>query len=204
MSPERRERAQVAAVEFTGYLDGLLAEKRRNPSDDIASRLVADDKAHDLTYEETRALAANLIFGGLEATAKAIATGVYHLLEHDKFAELGRHRELIPSAVLELLRYSPPAQSVARLAPVDLVCQDVALRGGQVASANLMAACRDPKRHHDPDTLDLTRGQAKQLGVRCRRPLLPRSEPGEARHRGRPRNARRPLPGTHAQPRCRR
>lgn len=163
MSADRRERAQRAATEFTGYLDGLLDDKRRHPSDDIASRLVADDASHGLTYPETRALAANLVFGGLEATAKAITTGVYHLLEHDKFGELGRHPELIPSAVLELLRFSPPAQSVARLAPVDLVCQDVALRGGQVASANLVAACRDPKRHHDPDTLDLTRGQAKQL-----------------------------------------
>ena len=156
MSADRRERAQRAATEFTGYLDDLLDDKRRHPSDDIASRLVADDASHGLTYPETRALAANLVFGGLEATAKAITTGVYHLLEHDKFGELGRHPELIPSAVLELLRFSPPAQSVARLAPVDLVCQDVALRGGQVASAEPRRRVPRPEapprsRHARPD-----------------------------------------------------
>jgi cytochrome P450 len=105
----------------------------------------------------------NLIFGGLEATAKSIATGVYNLLVNDKFVELAQHRDRIPAAVLELLRFAPPAQNVARLAPVDLVCQDVALRAGQVASANLVAACRDPKRHLHPDTIDFDRDSSKQL-----------------------------------------
>jgi cytochrome P450 family 103 len=163
MSPERRERAQNAAVEFAAYVDDLLAEKRRHPVDDIASRLASDVVSDVLSYTEARALTMNLIFGGLEATAKSISTGTYHLLVHDKFGELAAHRDRIPAAVLELLRFSPPAQSVARLAPTDLVCQDVALRGGQVASANLVAACRDPKRHEDPDTLDFTRETTKQL-----------------------------------------
>ncbi|MGZ4739154.1 MAG: cytochrome P450 [Ilumatobacteraceae bacterium] len=163
MSAERRDRAQRAAVEFSAYVDDLLAEKRRTPTDDIATRLASDEVADVLSYEEARALTMNLVFGGLEATAKSIATGVYNLLTHDKFAELAQHGDRIPAAVLELLRFAPPAQSVARLAPVDLVCQDVALRGGQVASANLVAACRDPKRHLNPDTLDFDRESSKQL-----------------------------------------
>jgi cytochrome P450 len=168
MSPDRRERAQRAAVEFATYVDDLLADKRRNPADDIASRLVADvagdaPPAEALSYTETRALTMNLIFGGLEATAKSIATGVFHLLSHDKFGELAEHRDRVPAAVLELLRFAPPAQSVARLAPTDLVCQHVALRGGQVASANLVAACRDPQRHQHPDSLDFNRATTKQL-----------------------------------------
>ncbi len=163
MSPERRQRAQRAAVEFTAYVDVLLEEKRRTPVDDIASRLASDSVAEVLSYAEARALTMNLIFGGLEATAKSIATGVYHLLALDKFTELGEHVDRVPAAVLELLRFAPPAQNVARLAPVDLVCQDVALRGGQVASANLVAACRDPKRHEHPDELDFDRETTKQL-----------------------------------------
>ncbi len=163
MSVERRERAQQAAVEFCAYVDDLLAEKRRNPTADIASRLASDAVADVLSYEEARALTMNLIFGGLEATAKSIATGVYNLLTHDKAAELAAHHDRIPAAVLELLRFAPPAQNVARLAPTDLVCQDVALRAGQVVSANLVAACRDPKRHQHPDTLDFDRESSKQL-----------------------------------------
>ncbi len=44
-----------------------------------------------------------------------------------------------------------------------MVCQDVQLRAGQVASANIVAACRDPKRYANPDELDLDREPGKQL-----------------------------------------
>lgn len=162
MSQERRERAQIAAAEFTDYMDELFAKKRREPGPDVVSRL-ANDESGQLSVAEARALGANLVFGGLEATAKSLTTGVYHLIQQGKFAELGRHPSLVPAAVLELLRFSPPAQNVARLAPVDLVCQEVALNGGQVVSANLVAACRDPKRHHNPDVIDFEREATKQL-----------------------------------------
>jgi cytochrome P450 len=44
-----------------------------------------------------------------------------------------------------------------------MVCQDVELHAGQVASANISAACRDPRRYTDPDTLDIGRTPGKQL-----------------------------------------
>jgi cytochrome P450 len=163
MSAERRSRAERAAVEFTAYVDDLIAAKRVEPTDDLASRLVSGDGGEQLTYEETRALIANMVFAGLEATAKSITTGVFHLLDQDRYGELVRSPQQIPAAVLELLRFTPPAQSVARGVPADMVCQDVALTAGQVVSANLLAACRDPQRHHDPDSLDFTRHQGKGL-----------------------------------------
>ena len=52
---------------------------------------------------------------------------------------------------------------VARLTGDDMVCQDVQLHAGQVASANIVAACRDPHRYADPDVLDIGRHAGKQL-----------------------------------------
>ena len=43
------------------------------------------------------------------------------------------------------------------------MCQDVAIRAGQVASANIVAACRDPRRYANPDEFDITRHAPKQL-----------------------------------------
>ena len=163
MSPERRAVAERSAVEFLAYIDGLLEHRRSNPADDIISRLLDEEVAAELSPEETRALAANLIFGGLEATAKSLSTAVYHLLLHDRYAMLSQRPDLIPTAVLELIRFAPPAQNVARLAPEDMVCQDVALTAGQVVSANIVAACRDPKRYSNPDELDIERSPGKQL-----------------------------------------
>ncbi len=162
MSTERRARAELAAVEFATHLDGLLSAKRVAPDDDVTSKLVADDAHHDLTYEEIRALVANLVFGGLEATAKAITTGVFHLLNEKQWSELAGGPELAGHAVAELLRFAPPT-GVARFAREDLVCRDVQLRSGQMAILDLEGACRDARRYTDPDTLDLSRDTGRQL-----------------------------------------
>jgi cytochrome P450 len=162
MSPERRERAEAAAVEFAAYLDALLSAKRIDPGDDVTSKLVADDARHDLSYEETRALVANLVFGGLEATAKMITTGVFHLLDEGQWLALVERPELAPHAAGEVLRFAPPT-NVARLAREDLVCRDVQLQAGQLALLDLEAACRDARRYTQPDRLDLSRETGRQL-----------------------------------------
>lgn len=163
MSPERKARAEQSAVEITAYMDALLAQRRADPKDDVISMLASADTAAVLSPDEVRALACNMVFAGLEATAKGVATGAYLLMAHGKLAALAAQPEVVETAVLEMLRFFPPAQNVARLAPVDMVCQDVALKGGQVVSANVFAACRDPKRYSNPDELDLQRPSGKQL-----------------------------------------
>jgi cytochrome P450 len=162
MSTERKGRAELAAIEFAAYLDELMGSKRVAPGDDVTSKLVADDAQHDLNYEETRALVANLVFGGLEATAKVVTTGVFHLLNENQWDELTEVPELAGNAVAELLRFAPPT-GVARLAREDLVCRDVQLHSGQMAILNLEGACRDARRHTEPDTLDLSRDIGRQL-----------------------------------------
>jgi len=163
MSAERRARAERSAVELLRYMDGLLAQRREEPADDLLTLLARGDAASDLTTDEQRALAGNMVFAGLEATAKALATGAYFLVAHSQLGVLADHPEWIPGAVLEVLRFAPPAQNVARFAPVDMVCQDVAIHAGQVVSANIVAACRDPRRYANPDELDITRHAPKQL-----------------------------------------
>lgn len=163
MSPERVSRAERSAIEICAYIDDLLDQRRDEPRDDLVTMLTSDEVTASLSPDEVRALAANMIFAGLEATAKGVCTGVYFLVEHGQLARLADEPELVPTAVLETLRFSPPAQSVARFTPEDMVCQDVALRAGQVASANIVAASRDPDRYADPDTLDIERPPGKQL-----------------------------------------
>jgi cytochrome P450 len=163
MSAERRARAERSAVDLLHYMDGLLAQRRDAPADDLVTLLASGEATADLSADEVLALAANMVFAGLEATAKALATGVYFLITHGQLATLAAQPQSIPTAVLEVLRFAPPAQNVARYAPVDMVCQDVALRAGQVASANIVAACRDPRRYANPDELDINRHAPKQL-----------------------------------------
>jgi cytochrome P450 len=162
MQPERRVLAENAAVEFSAYLDELIASKRSNPGDDIVSKLTADAAQHDLSYEETRALIANLVFGGLEATAKAITNGVYHLVVNNQWGQLAARPENAANAVIELLRFAPPV-GTARFAREDLVVQDVQLAAGQLVTLDVEAASRDSRKVAHPEVLDLTREPGRQL-----------------------------------------
>lgn len=162
MAPERRALAETAALEFSAYLDELIATKRAKPGDDVISKLTAEAAGHDLSYEETRALIANLVFGGLEATAKAITSSVYHLITNEQWGELAAHPEHAGTAVVELLRFAPPV-GTARFAQADLVVQDVQLTAGQMVLLDVEAACRDSRKVTNPGTLDLTREPGRQL-----------------------------------------
>lgn len=163
MSPEQVARAERSALEIQRYMDDLLARRRAEPADDLVSLLATHDVEAHLSPAEIRALACNMVFAGLEATAKGVATGTYQLLAHGQLGRLANEPQLAASAVLEVLRYSPPAQNVARLAGADMVCQDVQLRAGQVVSASIVAACRDPRRYANPHELDIARVAGKQL-----------------------------------------
>ena len=93
MDASMRDRAERAAVAFLAYLDGHLEAKRISPGDDVTSLLLAGtdpgaETAHDLSPDELRGLVANLVFGGLEATAKAITNGVFHLVTEGQWDAL--------------------------------------------------------------------------------------------------------------------
>ena len=69
--------------------------------------------------------------GGQETTTNLIGNGVLTLLRHpEEFARLRANLSLIPSAVEEMLRFEPPSQHTARLAPDDVECM-----GGKFANA---------------------------------------------------------------------
>jgi cytochrome P450 len=164
MDDEMRARAEAAAVAFCEYLDAHLGSLREDPGDDVASRLLTagDEGHHDLSPAEIRALGANLVFGGLEAMAKSITTGVFHLLAEGQWDRLVTQPELVPLAVSELLRFSPPI-GPARFVRQDTTLRDVPLCAGQLAILDLQGACRDPRHFEEPDALDIARQPGRQL-----------------------------------------
>ena len=162
MSPERRSRAERSAVELLAYMDDLLARRRREPADDLISILAADEVAEQLSVAEIRALAANMVFAGLEATAKGVSTGTYLLVSQGRLARLAEHPDSIPTAVLEVLRFAPPAQRRPVRAPRDGVpARTAARRTGRVGEyRRCMSRCR---RYENPDEFDIDRKPGKQL-----------------------------------------
>jgi cytochrome P450 len=157
---------RAAATSMYYYFRELLAEKRKAPSDDLVSALIAvrdaDDAAGSAESFDERELVAMLfllLVAGHETTANLIASGALALLTHP--AELDRLRgdpSLLPRAVEELLRYANPLNHATErftLEPVEI--------GGVTIPAREWVLCvtssanHDPDRFADPDRLDVGR-----------------------------------------------
>ncbi|GAB2923311.1 cytochrome P450 [Micromonospora polyrhachis] len=151
------------------YIAELVAQRRKEPTDDLISALVrarAEDEDR-LTEDELVRLAAGLLAAGHETTVTQISNFVYVLLTHP--SELDRLRadpELIPAAVEELLRYVPlgAASAFARYARENVELGGGTVRAGEPVLGALSSANRDERVFADPDRLDLTRPTNPHVG----------------------------------------
>ncbi|MDQ4075370.1 MAG: cytochrome P450 [Chloroflexota bacterium] len=159
------DRAAEAAIALTDYLEGLLAERRADPQDDLLSALVAVEEEGDrLTKAELFATCALLLLAGHETTINLIGNGTLALLRHpDQWQKLRENPDLIQSAVEELLRYDSPVQLTERTALEDIQFKGHLFHKGQKVAFLLGAANRDPAQFADPAKLDITRRDNRHL-----------------------------------------
>jgi cytochrome P450 len=158
-SAEILEAAGAAAMHVMLFLVPIVAQRRREPGEDLLSALVHPSAGGvALETDEIITLCLLLLAAGHETTANLIGNGTLALLEHrDQLDRLGQLPQLARAGVNELLRYDSPAQLVRRVALCDLSLGGTRVRAGEQVLVVLGAANRDPARHPDPDRLDLTR-----------------------------------------------
>jgi hypothetical protein len=159
------QQTNQAMVEFADYFRVLVDDKRRAPSEDLLSALIAaEEQGERLSLDELIANAILLLFAGHETTVNLIANGVYCLLRHpDQLALLRQNPDWIKGAVEEFLRYESPIQTTTRQLGEDLPWGSHTLRQGDIVLLVLGAANRDPEQFRDPDRLDITRSDNRHL-----------------------------------------
>jgi len=153
---------EQSAVDLMSSIESIISDGRVVPGS-VLDDLLRDDSA-GLSPFEIRALAANLLFGGLDATAKALTTAVLtmHAHPHAWQALVADPPGSAPVAVAECLRYTPPSPNIARLSTTDTEVRGTPLRAYQAALLNLDAVCRDPKLYDEPDDFDVHRPVGRQ------------------------------------------
>jgi pimeloyl-[acyl-carrier protein] synthase len=151
--------ARDAFVSYGEYFEGLIAERRRHPGDDLLSALLtAEDEGDRLTRDELLATMVLLFVAGHETTVNLIGNGLLALLRHP--GELERLRDdpsLDADAVEELLRFDAPVQLTARNATTDLEVAGIEVPKGEQLVLLLAAANRDEAAFASPDVLDIGR-----------------------------------------------
>lgn len=158
-SLEVAQKAVKAADELGAYFAGLIAERRKEPRDDLLTALVkAEGEEGRLTPDEVIVTCNLLLVAGHETTMNLIGNGTLALLRsRDQFDRLKDDPSLIRTAVEELLRYDSPVQVDGRTSLVELEIDGVPIRKGQTVITVIGAANRDPAQFDDPDRLDLAR-----------------------------------------------
>ena len=159
LSPKEEEEVYRTDRRLAEYFTAIMEQRRREPRDDLISRLVeAEEQGDKLTSDETIVMLRLLLAAGNETTTNLIGNGVRALLRNpDQLTLLREQPELVPSAVEELLRYDSPVQLDMRIARRDLEIGNAAVRSGTMLTLAIGSANHDPERFQRPDVLDITR-----------------------------------------------
>lgn len=147
---------------FQNIFDYLLALTRRreaDPSDDLLSVLLSSRlKGDQLSPIEIAQFTTTLMNVGSETTYCSITCGVLALLEHpDQLALLRGNRELIPSAIEEILRWVTPVTHFARNVTRDVEISGQPVKAGERVIMWYTSANRDETVFDDPERFDITR-----------------------------------------------
>ncbi|MFD7746536.1 cytochrome P450 [Streptomyces sp. NPDC059698] len=151
-----------SAEAMTGYITGLLADKRAEPGEDLLSALIhtADEDGDRLSGDELIGMVWLLLVAGHETTVNLITNGVHSLLAHpDQLAALRADFSLIDNAVEEILRFEGPVETPTyrfTTEPVE-VGGVVIPGGGELVLVAMSDANRDPARFPDASRFDITR-----------------------------------------------
>jgi cytochrome P450 len=168
LTPEQSERGNAAVREMLGYLEGLVAQRRKHPGDpdsDVLTRLIQGEQDGERLSEAE--LLHNCIFllnAGHETTTNLIGNSLNALLEWpEEKARLLENPGLIRTAVEEFLRFESSNQLGNRITTGPARVGDVELEEGTRITLCIGAANRDPAVFAQPDRLDITRQPNRHL-----------------------------------------
>lgn len=144
---------------LTDYFEAEIEKRRKSPGLDLVSALVqAHDEADALSSADLLSFVTLLLIAGNETTTNLIGSGTLALMRHpDQLALLREHRELLPSAIEEMLRYDGPVQFTLRFPKATVEVGGREIAAGTIAFVVLGAANRDPAKFPEPEKFDITR-----------------------------------------------
>src|SRR5438093_3769628 len=162
----REERIQQIGLEFFHYFSKIIADRRANPRDDLATVLAnAQIDGAPMGPVETLGYYLIVFTAGHDTTRNAISGGLLALLENpDQLARLRADPGLTPSAVEEIVRWTTPVNYMKRT-----VVDDVELRGQKIRAGEELMLCyasanRDEEVFDDPFAFRIERNPNRHLG----------------------------------------
>lgn len=157
--PDLAAARDVAMTSLTEYLQGIMADRRRSPRDDVITMLVtAEIEGESLDDEEVMAFLRLLLPAGAETTFRSSGNLLFALLSDPEQlalvrADLGR----IPSAIEEALRWEPPIMTIGRVTTRAVRVGPCEIPEGAAVHVSLASANHDDTVFDEPDRYDMQR-----------------------------------------------
>jgi cytochrome P450 len=162
---------QAAVLESVGYFLDLIQEKRRQPADDMLTRLTqvtvdrGDGVETGLDDHEIAGFAGLLGGAGAETVTKLVGNAVVLFDERpDQWRRVADDPGCIPQAVEEILRLLPPSQYQGRFSVEDRAYEGGTIPAGFPVLLLTGAATRDPRAFERPDDFDIDRPPSVSIG----------------------------------------
>ena len=144
-------------MEILGYSMALADERRKNPQDDIVTKLVsADVDGRGLTDDEFGFFMILLAVAGNETTRNAITHGMHAFATMPEQWEIFRN-ERPATAADEIIRWATPVTAFQRTAMRDVELGGVTIPAGQRVGLLYASANFDEQVFDDPFTFDVRR-----------------------------------------------
>jgi cytochrome P450 len=166
LSPDQITQIVLGAVaDFTAYFEKLAAERRANPTGDVAT-LLANATIDGAPLEPLDLAGYYIIIAaaGHDTTSASTAGAMQALAcDPEQFAKVKADRSLVPGIVEEAIRWTTPVQHFMRMANEDVQFGDVTVKAGDWLMINYVAANHDPAQFDNPRRFDATRDQNRHI-----------------------------------------
>ena len=162
--------ANAASIEFMDYVRSIIAERRRQPREDLLTHmLTAEIDGEKLTEDEVISTTILLLNAGHEATVHTTGNGVKSILESGLDPKtLFANDKQTEATVEECIRFDAPLHMFTRYALSDVTLDNgLSFKQGEIVGLMLAAANRDPTRFAHANSFDpfRTDGQNVSFGA---------------------------------------
>jgi cytochrome P450 len=160
------DNALRASAQLREYFVGILADRRREPRDDMVSVLAAAEiDGVRMSDEQIYGFMRNLLPAGAETTSRSTASLAFGLLTHpDQFAAVQSDRSLLPQAIEEGIRWETPLLNFMRETTCDVEFFGMHIPSGSSMTVNLGSANHDETRWDEPERFDIFRERKPHIG----------------------------------------
>ncbi|MGL4407007.1 MAG: cytochrome P450 [Zoogloea sp.] len=148
------------------YASAVIAERRKNPQNDLISHFsMAEIDGDRLDEKEVLLTTTTLIMAGVESLGGFMAMFALNMADHgDARRQCVANPDLLADAVEESLRFNTSAQRFRRCLTRDVELHGQTMRAGDFVCLAYGSGNRDERQYANPDVYDISRKPKGHLG----------------------------------------